>query len=437
MITLSLLIVFLLAIVNGVLAMAELAVVSARRAKLKSMASEGSRGAVMALKLAEEPGRFLSTVQIGITLVGILSGAISGSTLGELWGAEFQKWGVPDPAANIIGITLAVVGIGYISLIVGELVPKQLALRNSERIAVALAPFMLGLAVVSGPFVTFLDRSGKLVLRLFGRPQSSDTRVTEEEIKSLVAEAESAGILDPEERQMIAGVMRLGQRPVRAVMTPRHDIDVIDLSQGPEAARAHILGSSYTRFLARESPDSEISGVILVKDLLDAAIQGRSIDPREHVKPAPTVMESMAAVDVVETLRASQVHLALVYDEYGHFEGVVTNTDILEAIIGESVSARSDDDERPVERADGSFLLAGTMPVDEVADLLGLKLGAGRSYSTVAGLVLAELKHLPKAGESVDVGGWRLEVVDLDGRRIDKILAQRVSAAHRAIAGRA
>jgi putative hemolysin len=424
-------IVLALIVFNGLLAMSELAVVSARRAKLKAMADEGSLGAAAALKLAADPGRFLSTVQIGITAVGIVSGMVSGASLGRLLTEYLQSLSLSKAVAEPLGYGLVIAAITFVSLVVGELVPKQIALRNAERIAVLAAWPMSILARVASPFVAALDLCGRAILSLLGRKGGAIDNVTAEEIKSMVAEAEHAGVLEPEERQMISRVLRLGDRPVRAVMTPRMDVDILDLTLPPEQARAFVAGSRHARLPVAEEKDGEVVGIVHVKDLLNAYLRGEQVDVKNFISAAPVIPDTMDALEAVGVLRESPAHFALVHDEYGHFQGIVTTTDILSSIVGEFKTEETEREPDAVQRDDGSWLLSGSMRVDEAVETLGIKLDPGRSYSTVAGMVLYAMQRLPGVGESVDISGWRFEVLDLDGRRIDKVMARRVGAEHR------
>jgi putative hemolysin len=370
-------------------------------------------------------------VQIGITLVGVLSGAFSGATLGLRLAEFFASLGFPASAAEAVGVGLVVAAITYASLIVGELVPKQIALRNPERIAVKVAPAMTILERIAAPLVWLLDVSGRLVLKALRHEAQPEHRVTDEEIRSLIAEAETAGVIEPGERAMIAGVMRLGDRPVRAVMTPRHQVDMIDVSGDPDDIRRAIVESVHSRLPVHEGNPEEILGVVLAKDLLDACLRGDQPEVRAHVRPAPSVPDTADALDVLDVIKNSTVHIALVHDEYGHFEGVVTNADILEAIVGEFRTDEGPVEPDAVQRDDGSWLIAGSMPVDEMADRLAIAIPQERAYHTAAGFVLNELGYLPEVGETFDAQGWRFEVVDLDGRRIDKILARRIAGGRR------
>jgi putative hemolysin len=422
MLVAELALIFVLILINSALAMSELAVVSARPARLKTMIERGVRGSRRALALASDPGRFLSTVQVGITLVGILAGAVSGATLGARLSGVLSEAGMDNDWADPIAFGLVVTAITYFSLIVGELVPKQIALKNPEAIACAVAPAMMFLSRIASPFVWLLDVSGRLLLALLGQRRTSQARVTEEEIKMLISEAETAGVIESEERDMIAGVMRLGDRPVSAVMTPRHQVDMIDLTDEAVDVAKAIKESFHSRLPVSNGTPDEVIGIIQAKDIVDVLIAGKKLDLRKLVTKAPVIPDTMLALDVVELLKGSSIHIGLVHDEYGHFQGVVTSSDILEAIVG---TFRSEDEDGPhaVQRDDGSWLISGSMPVDEFVDLLAIRLPEKRPYQTVGGFVLERLKHLPALGESFSAKGWKFEVVDLDGRRVDKVLA--------------
>ncbi len=423
---LEILIVIVLTLVNGLLAMSELSVVSSRPARLKVLQADGNKGATVALKLQEDPGKFLSSVQIGITLVGVLSGAFSGATLGERLGLWLTGVGIDTALALPIGVGLVVIFITYLSLIIGELVPKQIALRDPERIAARVAPLMAFIASVGAPLVWLLDVSGRLILRLLGQSGDTGERVTDEEVRTIIAEAESAGVLESEERHMISGVMRFADRSARGLMTPRIDVEVIDLSDPQELIVEKLRTTRHSVLPAQDgASDDQIIGVIVRKDLLDNLFKGDAIDARALVKQAPVVMDRSDALDVLKALRASLVHMALVFDEYGHFEGIVTPGDILEAITG-AFQEEEGDEPAVVTREDGSFLVSGWMQADEFQDRLGVPIPKDAKFETVAGYVLAELNHLPVVGETFERGHWRFEVIDLDGRRIDKVLVRRL-----------
>lgn len=422
-----------LIVVNGLLAMSELAIVSSRPARLRRMVDRGVTGSRRALVLASDPGKFLSTVQIGITLVGVLSGAFSGATIGIRLSRWLMQWGASETLADAIGIGVVVALITYFSLIVGELVPKQIALRNPEAVSVRVAPAMTWLAKITSPLVWLLNNSGKLVLAILGQRKRPETKVTDEEIHTLMAEAEHAGVLEPGEKEMIHGVMRLADRPVRAVMTPRHDVDMLKLDADADTIRQTILQTRHSRLPAYETNPDDVSGVVHAKDLLDAYVAGASPDIRSLVRIAPFIPDSLDARDVVSVLKGSPVHIAIVVDEYGHFEGVVTPADILESIVGEFLTEEGPVEDPLVRRADGSLLISGWMPVDEFEQVIGIPLPEDREFHTVAGFVLEGFGMLPAVGETFDAHGWRFEVVDLDGRRIDKVLATRLPGTRRVI----
>ena len=423
MLAMELGIVTILIIINGLLSMSELAIVSSRPARLAALAEKGVSGSRRALALASDPGKFLSTVQIGITLIGVLSGAFSGATLGLRLTAWLVEFGLSQGLADAIGVGAVVTVITYASLIVGELVPKQIALRDPEAVAVRVAPAMVLVAKVSLPLVWLLDRSGKVLLWLLGHRGEAEEKVSEEEIRTLVVEAENAGVLEPGEKEMIAGVMRLGDLPVGAVMTPRHEVSMINLTGTSEQIYSALAGSVHSRFVVFEGDTGSAVGIIQAKDMLDVYLSGRTPDVRKLVRDAPIIPEFLDARDVVSILRDSPVHMGLVHDEYGTFQGVVTSGDILEAIVGSFHTERGPAEPAAVERGDGSYLISGWMPAVEFAELLKVTLPATRQYQTIAGFLLQQFGTIPNVGEHVDAYGWRFEIVDLDGRRIDKVLA--------------
>lgn len=434
MFALEILLVLALVVLNGVLAMSELAIVSSRTGRLKSMRDRGVPGARAALQLAENPGRFLSTVQVGISLVGILAGAFSGAALGDRLAGVLAGMGVPANYAGPAGFTIVVAVITYISVIIGELVPKQLALKHPEAIACRVAYPMDLLSRIAGPFVWLLDGSGRALIRLLGLKDSGEAAVTDEEIRSLIAEAESAGVIESGERDMIAGVMRLGDRPVRALMTPMTDMDMIGVDDEPAELRKKIIATPHSRIPVHGEDAEEVIGIVLIKDVADALLERRKLEIGKLVHKVPVIPESMPALDALELFRGSATHLAFVQDEYGRTLGLVTAADLLSAIAG-SLEPVGEGAEGAVQRDDGSWLLPGDMAVDEMAELIGFALPPKRRYETVAGLVIDAFKHLPSLGQAVKLGNWRFEVVDLDGRRVDKVLASRAAETHRPARG--
>ncbi|SON54840.1 Magnesium and cobalt efflux protein CorC [Hartmannibacter diazotrophicus] len=424
----EIIIVALLILLNGVFALSELAVVSSRRARLRSMAEAGRAGAKAALELSEDPGRFLSTVQIGITLIGILAGAYSGSALGEKLSTLLQSFGVEPGMAQPVGIGLVVTIITYFSLVIGELVPKQLALGNPERIACLVAGPMRALSRVAAPFVVLLDLSSRFVFFLLRVKQDRKEVVTEEEIRSLIAEAERAGVIEADERRLISGVFRFGDRKVKALMTPRTDVERLSLAADDAAIREKLLTSSHTRLPVSRDGSDDMAGIVVTSDLVKQLLSGEPLDIEKHIRPAPVIPDTASALDLLELLRSSEEPMALVHDEYGDFEGIVTPADVLGAIAG---AFRSDLDEGESEdafqREDGSWLIAGSMPAEDMAETIGMALPAERGYNTTAGFMLSRLGHLPVTGEHFSHLGWRFEVVDMDGLRIDKVHAQRLN----------
>jgi putative hemolysin len=423
MLALELGILAFLIVLNGFFAMAELAVVSSRRPRLAAMAEAGSAGARAALNLLENQARFLSSVQIGITLIGVLAGAFGGATLAEDLAGPLEGLGLAPGAAETVAVALVVAAITYLSLIVGELVPKQIALGDPERIASLVAAPMTVLARVAAPAVWLLETSSRLVLRLLGRGEEPEQRVTEEEIRMLVAEAESAGVVEPQETRMIARVMRLGDRSVRGVMTPRPEVDWVDLDQELPAILERLRSSPHSRLPAARGGIDHVEGVLHAKHVLHAVVEGGMIDIAALVRAAPTIHDNADALDVLEVLRVSPVDMAFVVDEHGTFEGIVTAADLLEAIAGQ-FTTQAKAEPAAVRREDGSWLLAGWKPVDDMAELLKLALPQHRDYHTVAGFVLGRLSRFPRLGDAFEFAGWRFEVIDIDGRRIDKVLAQ-------------
>jgi putative hemolysin len=412
---------------NGVFAMSELAIVSARKARLEALARTGRAGARAALKLQSDPGRFLSTVQIGITLIGILAGAYSGASLGEPVGDRIALLGVKEATADTIGFAIVIALTTYASLIIGELVPKQFALRTPEPIAAIMAVPMQWLAIATAPIVWVLDNSSALIFRLLRMDRESDEHVTAEELHMIVAEASKSGVIEEHERSIISGVVRLADRPVREVMTPRTDVDWMDAGLDAEGIRAALLETPHSRLPVAEGSVDAIIGVIHTRDLAGAIIRGEPVDLVAMARKAPVMPDQIDAMDALISLRAAEVPMALVHDEYGHFEGIVTPADLLIAIAGEFASDADIGTERAmVEREDGSLLVSGQMTADALAEKIGIDLPEDRDYATVAGLALAVLRRLPVEGETFTEQGWRFEILDMDGRKIDKLLVSQV-----------
>jgi putative hemolysin len=419
-------IILALVLLNGVLSMSELAIVSSREARLKAMAKSGSSGAQCALDLAANPGRFLSTVQIGITLVGILAGAYSGATLGKPVGERVALLGLSPETAQTIGFAVVIILTTFASVVIGELVPKQFALRSPEPIAAIVARPMLWLSWLTRPIVWLLDRTSALIFKMLGLNRESENTVTAEELHLVVAEAQTAGVLEESERAIISGIVRLADRPVREVMTPRTDVDWVDVGTSSEDLRAALKDTPHSRIPVADGSVDNIVGVIQTRDLLEALLDGRELNLRELTRSAPVIPDLMDAMDALVVLRSADVPLALVHDEYGHFDGIVTPGSILAALAGTFAHDVEEGEEPDLfEREDGSWLVSGAASADLLSDRLGVNMPHDRDYSTVAGFALSVLKRLPQTGETFAHDGWKFEVVDMDGRKIDKLLVSR------------
>jgi putative hemolysin len=416
--------VLFLILLNGFFAMSELAVVSSRRARLEHLAEEGSRGAKAALKLIDHPTRFLSTVQIGITLVGIFAGAYSGATLAEPLAAWLATIPTVGSWAYPLSVGIVVAVITYLSLIIGELVPKRIALNNAERIAAFVAPPMTVISRIGAPLVGLLQISTEALLRLLGVPQTPESTVTEEEVKRLIAEGTQTGVFEAAERDMINGVLRLADRSVRNVMTPRAEVIWLDLDDDLENIQAEINASGHSRYPAARETLDEFEGIVHSKDLLDQMMRTGKMDLSAALRPPLVVHEGTPILRLLELFRQTPVHMAMVVDEYGTVQGIVTPTDILTSIAGELPETEGENQEdEAVQREDGSWLMDGRIDIDRAERLLGRKDMRGDSdYVTLAGFVLDKLGHIPTTGESFVWEGLRFEVVDMDGRRIDRIL---------------
>ncbi len=411
---------------NGVFSMSELAIVSARKARLEAITKKSQRrGAQTALSLAANPSRFLSTVQIGITLIGIIAGAYSGASLGGPVSQRLMRLGFSDTLSINGGFALVIGITTYFSLVIGELVPKQFALRSPEPIAIIMAVPMLWLAKLTAPIVWLLDRSSALIFKILRMNRESENHVTAEELHLIVAEASKSGVIEESERAIISGVVRLADRPVREVMTPRTEIDWIDVNASLAAIRDRILATPHSRMPVAEGSVDQIIGVVQARDIVVAQLEGKKIDLRALMRQAPIIPDQVDAMDALEALRKADVPIALVHDEYGHFEGIVTPADLLSAIAGDFASDQDEgEDPAIIEREDGSFLIAGWMTADSLSERLGITLPDDRDFATVAGFVLEVMKRLPNEGEHFIEQGYRFEIVDMDGRKIDKLLVQ-------------
>ncbi len=418
-----------LIVLNGVFAMSELAIVSAKPAKLKARAEEGSASAKMVLKLAAEPGKFLSTVQIGITLIGIVAGAFSGASLGGPVGERLIALGLPQDLGEQAGFFVVIAFTTYFSLVIGELVPKQLALRAAVPISLVMARPMAILATVAAPLVWVLDSSSALIIRLFGIRSKGQSSVTAEELQMIFADATRSGVIEAEQHQILTGVVRLAERPVREMMTPRTEVDWIEADADAKAIGKTIKESPHSLLPVADGSPDQILGVVKVREVLATLVAGQDVSIRDMTVKAEVVPDQLDAMDALRVLQSADIAMAVVHDEYGHFEGIVTPVDLLTALVGNFVSDQDEGDSPLIEeRKDGSLLISGGLSADALSDRLGLDYGEAREFGTAAGYALSVLKRLPVAGESFEDQGWRFEVVTMDRRRIDKILVREVKA---------
>ncbi|MGC9399805.1 MAG: hemolysin family protein [Anaerolineae bacterium] len=425
---LEILILFLLILLNGVLAMAEIAVVSARKVRLQRRAEKGDRKAKTALALAEEPNQFLATIQIGITLVGTLAGAFGGTTVARKLAALLDKVPFLAPYAQSISVSAVVVIITYFSLVIGELVPKRLALNDAEGVASALAGPMNALSRLTAPLVNLLDFSTNLVVKFLGVKPSDEPSITPDELKMFIDLGTKTGVLEESEQEMIESIMRLDERCIGAVMTPRPEVIWIDLDEPPEKIGRKIAGSSHSRFPVAQDSLDNVRGILRVKDLLDQEEPYRPEALQALLQPPLFVPESMSVLRVLELFKHQSTHIALVTDEYGIIQGVVTHHDILESIVG-FIPADEFEEPQVLQRDDGSWLLDGMLPTDELKEIFYLDSLPEESanYQTVSGLMMSQLGSVPAEGQHFEWEGLHFEVVDMDGRRVDKVLVRAVS----------
>ena len=419
----DILIVLALVLLNGFFVLSEMAVVSSRRARLQQYAVQGRRGAATALKLVDDPSGFLSTVQMGITIIAILSGAYGEAALAGPLAAGLVDLPYIGPHASTVATGIVITSIAFVSLI-GELVPKRLALRNPEGLACMVAGPMRLLSRAAAPAVWLLRRVIEVILRLFSPPSADDPRVTEEEVKTLIAEGTAAGVFEPAEKEMLEGVLRMADRSVRSIMTPRPDVVWLDLEDTIPEIYDTIADSGHSRFPVASGDVDKLIGIIHTKDLLEQTRSEAAFDLKVVCRDPVYIHEATPILKLLESFRASTVHMAVVLDEHGAVQGIVTPTDILVAIAGD-LPEREDDLPSAVKRADDSWLLDGHMSVHEVERVLKVRGMSAfeHEFTTLAGFVLYQLGHIPVPGETFDWGKWHFEVVDLDGRRIDKVMA--------------
>lgn len=416
-------ILFCLLLLNGFFAMAELAIVSVRRTRLKQLAESGSRKAEQALELAENPTLFLSIVQIGVTLNSVLAGAYSGATLAIPLANYLERISILSPAANYLALGITVVGVTYLNLVIGELLPKRIGLAYADAISTRVAPIMRFLAFLAAPIVWLLRVSTDGLLYLFRLHNPPAISVTEEEVKDLIAEGTETGVFKPAEKKMIEGVMRLADRTVRTIMTPRVDMVWLDENDSVKELVRLVNEYKYSRLPVAKGDLEDVIGIVNAKDFLDGLLKGKPIDIKSAVQEVPKIPDSTPVLRLLDQFKQSGQHLAIVMDEYGSVEGLVTLTDVMEAIIGDLPEFGQETEEKPVRREDGSWLVDGMTPIDEIESLIGLKnMREGEEFSTIAGFFIDKLGRLPNAGDYIVWNDVRFEVVDMDGYRVDKIL---------------
>lgn len=424
-ITFEILIILVLIIANGVFSMSEMAIVSARKVRLQQLANQGDAKAMAALKLAESPNHFLSTVQVGISLIGILTGAFGGATIANRLAVYVKLVPLLAPYSEPISFGVVVLIITYLSLIVGELVPKRLALNNPEKIASTVAIPMRALSAIASPMVYLLSASTDLILRVLGITASTEPQVTEEEIKILIEQGTEAGTFEEAEQDMVERVFRLGDRPVSYLMTPRPDIVWLDLDDSAEENRQKMVDSAYSRYPVCQAGLDNVLGVIPVTDLLARSFRGEPLDLTVGLRQPVFVPESTRGLKVLELFKQTITHMALVVDEYGVIQGLVTLNDIMSEIVGDVPSTDGQDQPQAVQREDGSWLLDGMLPVEEFLELFGMEEWESEergSYQTLGGFVITHLGRIPAAADHFEWQSMRIEVMDMDGNRVDKVL---------------
>jgi putative hemolysin len=422
---LEIVVIVLLLLTNGIFSMSEMAIVSARKTRLQQLADSGNRYAKLTLKLADDPNKFLSTVQIGITLIGILSGAFGGATLAKMIATWLGTFPSIQPYSDAIGVAVVVIIVTYLSLIIGELVPKRLALNNPERIAVIVAAPMNFLSTLASPLVKLLSLSTNLVLRLLHIKPSTGPMITQEEIEILIEQGTQSGALEATEQDILESVLRLDEQRVGAVMTARPQIVWLDLEDTPEVTQQKIILSPYSRFLLSRDDLDNLLGVVYAKDILEQRLIGRPMDLSALARPPLFVPENMPTLKLLDLFKQKSAHVAVVIDEYGVIQGMVTDTDILESIVGDLPSNDEPEEPEAILREDGSWLLDGMLSIDRLKKLFDIEklpdeeLG---DYQTVGGFIIYYLESIPISGEWFECGNLRFEVVDMDRHRVDKVL---------------
>jgi putative hemolysin len=422
---LDILIILVLVVTNGIFSGAEIAIISSRRHRLEQLSEQGRHAARVALRLAESPNQFLSTVQIGITLIGILSGAVGGATVAQQVDGWLEQVPGMAPYSEALSFGLVVAAITYLSVVVGELVPKRLALANPERLACAVAPSMRWLSKASGPLVHLLSHSTEALVRFLGVSSTSPPEITEDEIKALFRQGTDSGVFEEVEHDMVQRVLRLGDRTIKGLMTPRTDICWLDVEEPLDVSLQEILQSNHSRFPVGQGSLDACLGVVRVRNLLVAKLTGEPLDLEQMMQPPLFVAESTRALSVLEQFRRTGIHIALVTDEFGGMAGLVTLNDLMEGIVGDLPSMEDEEGPLVVTREDGSLLVDGGLDLDAFTELIDQDIFGvdqeGR-YHTLAGFIMHVLERIPREADHFEWLGYRFEVVDMDGKRVDKLL---------------
>ena len=415
---------------NGLFAMSEISLMTARKARMQRHIDEGDKGAAAAVELGQNPNRFLSTIQIGITLIGVLNGIVGEAALAEPLSLQLGQWGMPAEYAGFLATGIVVLLVTYFTIVVGELVPKRIGQTHPELLARLVARPIEWMALVAKPFVWLLTVSTQLLLRLLGVKESGVLTVTEEEIHAVIAEGTSAGIIETQEHAMVRNVFRLDDRPIASLMVPRNDIACLEASAPFEKNLAVAAAAGHSMFPVIDGSLDKLLGVVDVRRWLAAALAGETRELAPFMQQAVIVPESLTGMEVLDRFRGSTMRMVFVVSEYGEVEGIVTLHDLVEAITGE-FRPHDEDDLQAVQRADGSWLLDGQIPVPELKDLLELDAvpeEERRRYHTLSGMMLLLLGRIPHEADAATWEDWRFEIVDMDGKRIDKVLASALKA---------
>lgn len=428
MIATQIFVIFILILVNVFLALCEIAIVSTSKPMLRQAMRQGSKRAAAALKLADEPGRYLSTMQVGMTLVSIMAGVYGEGSLAHHVVPFFETIDFIGPAyAEIVTTVVVVGGITYLTVVLGELVPKQFAMRHPERVAMVVAPLMIGITLLLSPVVWVLEFSARWILRLLGIRHGDEDSVTEEEVKAILTESAETGVIEKTEHEMLQRVIRLGDREIKSIMTHRQDVVFINIDSNLEEIREKIHEAGHSRYPVIEEGPDNVVGIIQAKDMLDDILTTHTFNIRAHMKDIYAVPENATCLSALDHFKRSNINLMIIVDEYGSTQGIVTPSDFLESIVGILPSNYGEDHEAMiVQREDGSWLVDGRTPIEEIHLSIGLpEISADEDFDTIAGFVLDYLRKTPKVADAFEVFNYRFEIMDMDGRRIDKVLIQK------------